>query len=282
MGCNEWKYDCPPSDDILEGKGAPMNSTLNPATSSPDNVLVARADERLAHAYEQIASADEQLARLTEQLSKLERDAARPPSAVLRRRPSRGLPMLRGFIGFVLAASIFAAAFASRSPYGEAATLKIAQWAPYIFPASSLKKPVDSTQSSPAVIQMASAEATSPLPASSAQTTVQDVPPTPAPVPPELTQLLQTMAHDIAVVEQGIEQLKASQDQMAADNAKAIEQLRASQEQLTRLVAKSSVPDPRAKTPEARPAVASAAHKPPPPAQARARPQPTQLRPTER
>ena len=259
-----------------------MNSTLNPTTSNPDNVLVARADERLAHAYEQIASADEQLARVTEQLSKMERDATRHRSAVSSgRQPSRGL--LRGFATFALAAGIFAAAFAAQSPYGEAARLQIAQWAPYLVPASSLNKPVESTQPSPAAVQVATAEAIPPLPAASAQTPVQDVPPAPAPLPPELTQLLQTMAHDIAAVQQGIEQLKASQEQTAADNAKAIEQLRTSQEELTRLVAKVSTPDLRAKTPEPapRPAVASAAHKPPP-AQARARPQPIQSRPQNR
>ena len=57
---------------------------------------------------------------------------------------------------------------------------------------------------------------------------------------PELAQLLQTMARDLTNVEQGIEQLKASQEQMALDNAKAVEQLKASQEQMTRLIAKAS------------------------------------------
>jgi len=265
-----------------------MSSTLNPTTDSPNDVLVARADERLAHAYEQIARADEQLARVTEQLSKLERDAAHHPAAAPLRRPSRGRPVLRGIVGFVLAACIFAAAFAFQSPYGDVARQKLAEWAPSIVPASALKKAEDSAQLDPSPVQLAGAGEAPPLPASPAQTPAQDVAPapTPAPMPPELTQMLQSMAHDIAVVEQGIEQLKASQDQMVADNAKAIEQLKASQEQLTRLVAKPPEPDPRAKTPapSPRPAVASATRKPPPtqPAQARARMQPTQLRPQDR
>ncbi len=69
-----------------------MNSTTDPKAIEPDDVLVARADERLAHAYDQIARADEQLARLTDQLSKLEHDAARHPSTVVSHRPSRGRP----------------------------------------------------------------------------------------------------------------------------------------------------------------------------------------------
>ena len=70
---------------------------VNPALSTQEKELVARADERLAHAYEQIA-------RVNEQISKPEHDAARhssdPKKPVNRfRRPSHGRPALRGFIG---------------------------------------------------------------------------------------------------------------------------------------------------------------------------------------
>jgi uncharacterized membrane protein YccC len=220
-----------------------MNSTLNPKATEPDDLLVARADERLAHAYEQIARADEQLARVTEQLSKLEREAARHPSAVPGRRPSQGSPALRGLIGLVLAACIFAAAFVSRSSYGDAAKLIIARWAPQLILTSS--RPMEepgpaAAQPSPSAVQVAAAEPMAPQPTPSAQTAPQEVVPAPAPVPPELAQLLQTMARDLANVEQAIEQLKTSQEQMASDNAKATEQLKASQEQMTRLIAKAS------------------------------------------
>ena len=52
--------------------------------------------------------------------------------------------------------------------------------------------------------------------------------------------MLQTMARDLANVEQGIEQLKTSQQQMASDNAKAIEQLKTSQEHMARDNAKAA------------------------------------------
>ena len=45
---------------------------------------------------------------------------------------------------------------------------------------------------------------------------------------------------DLANLEQGIGQLKANQEQIARDNAKATEELKASQEQMTRLIAKLS------------------------------------------
>jgi len=57
------------------------------------------------------------------------------------------------------------------------------------------------------------------------------------------------MARDLATVEQRIEQLKASQNQMAADNAKAIEQFKANQEQMARLMARASEQNLRARTP---------------------------------
>src|ERR1700740_2093064 len=121
-----------------------MNSSPNATTANPDDVLAAHADERLVHAYAKITRADEQLARVTAQLSRLERDAARGPSTASGRQPSHGRPGLRALVGLVLAACIFAAAFALRSPYGEAARLKIAEWVPSVMPAPSQKNPDDS------------------------------------------------------------------------------------------------------------------------------------------
>lgn len=270
-----------------------MNSTLNPTGGGPDAVLAARADERLSHAYEQIARADEQLARVTEHLSKMEHDAVRYPAAVGGPRPSRDRPVLRGLLGLVLAGCIGAAAFASQSSYGEAVRLTIAQWAPNLVSTSSqwLARPANSAPS-PASVQLAAVDAIPAQPASPAQ----DAAPAPAPMSPELTQMLQAMARDIAALQQGIEQLKANQERMAADNTRAIEQLKVSQEQVAHLIAKPLPPDPRAKTaaPAPKPvataapkpvATAAAAPKPaparPPQAQARARSQPIQLQPDD-
>src|SRR5262252_9490929 len=109
-----------------------MDSTPSPKSAEPEEALVARADERLAHAYGQIARADEQLARVTEQLTKLERDATRQPFTPPSQRSSRGSPALRGFIGLLLAACISGAAFVWQSSYGNAAKLALAQWAPQL------------------------------------------------------------------------------------------------------------------------------------------------------
>jgi hypothetical protein len=213
-----------------------MNSTPNPEAIEPNDVLIAHADE--------------QLARVNDQLSKLDHDAAGSPSAVPGRPPSRGRPMLRGLIGLLSAACIFVAAFVSQSSYGDAAKPIIARWAPQLISTSSppLEKPGLPAPPSPSGVEVAAAELVSPQLVPSAPAAPPDVAPTAAPVSSELAQLLQTMARDLANVEQGIKQLKASQEQMAADNANAVEQLKASQEQMTRLIAKASEQNLRPKT----------------------------------
>jgi hypothetical protein len=215
-----------------------MDTTLDPKQMDSRHVLVTRADEELAHAYEQITRADEQIARAEEQLSKLEHDAARHPG----NRPSLGGRAVRGFTGLMLTACICVAAIVWQSSYGDAAKQIIAKWAPQLVATSSLplENPGLSAQPSPPTVQAAAAKTAPPQPAPLAQTAAEDVAPTAAALSPELTQLLQSMARDLATVGQGIEQLKTSQEQMARDNANAAEQLKASQEQMARVIAKAS------------------------------------------
>jgi hypothetical protein len=236
-----------------------MKFTPNPKATEADDVLVPRGDERLAHAYEQIVRADKQLTPANEQLSKLEHDAALLPSAVPGRRPSRGRPALRGLIGLLLAACIFVAAFVSQSSYGDVAKPIIARWAPQLILTSSLpEKPGIAAQPIPSAVQAAAAEPIPQQPTPSAQTAPQDIAATTAPLSPELAQLLQTMARDLANVKRGIEQLQTSQEQMTSDNAKAAEQLKVSQEQMTRLIAKASEQNlrPKRSAPRERPIAA--------------------------
>jgi len=57
---------------------------------------------------------------------------------------------------------------------------------------------------------------------------------------PDHTQLLQTIAADLANMQRDIEQLKANQQQIASDNSRAIEQIKASQEEMKRQIARIS------------------------------------------
>jgi hypothetical protein len=217
-----------------------MDTTLNPKKTDPRHVLVARADKEFAHVYEQITRAEEQITRAEEQLVKLDHDAARP--AIPRKRPSLGGQVVRGFTGLALTACICVAAIVWQSSYGDAAKQIIARWAPQFVPTSSLplENPGLSAQPSLFTDQAAAAKTAPPQPAPPAQSAPEAVAPTVAALSPELTQLLQSMARDLATVGQGIEQLKARQEQMARDNANAVEQLKASQEQMAGVIAKAS------------------------------------------
>jgi hypothetical protein len=141
----------------------------------------------------------------------------------------RGGSARRGLIGLLLAACIFAAAFASQSSYGGAANQIIGRWATRPISTSSLppSKPELAAQPSPSPPRIV-AEPTRPTPP--AQTASQELGPTAAPPSSGLAQKLQTLASDLANAEHEIEQLK----QMARDNASAIEQLKARQEQTAR------------------------------------------------
>jgi hypothetical protein len=197
--------------------------------TDPRHVQAAPADEEIAHAYEQITHAEKKL-------SKLEHDAV-PGSRRLFDRPA-----VRGLAGLLLAACIGVAAMAWQSSYGDATKEMIARSAPQRVATSSPppENPGLAAQPSPPTDQAAAAKTAPPQPALLAQTAPEDVAPTAAPPSPELTQVLQSMARDLATLGQEIEQLKAGQEQMARDNANTAEQLKASREQMARLLAKAS------------------------------------------
>jgi hypothetical protein len=231
-----------------------MNST--PKSIEPQDALVARADERLAHAHEQITRAGEQLARLDEQVAKMERDAARPPSAGPGPQSPPGRPAIRALVGLPLAACIIVAALVLQSSYGGGAKLVVARWAPQLVSTPSLppENPRFPAQSPPSIVQAAAAEAALPQATPLAQTAPQDAAPTAAAALPDHTQLLQTMARDLANMERSIEQLQATQQQMASDNSKAIAELKASQEEIKRVLARISEQSlPKASPPPTQP-----------------------------
>jgi hypothetical protein len=203
---------------------------VSPGLSTQDIELVARADERLAHAYEQIA-------RVDEQISRMEYDAARKKAASKLRRPSRGRPALRGFIALLLTAGVCFAAFASQS-YGETARQMISRWAPQLASSLPSATPKLADQQSLPTVQVAAADAAISQLSPPAQTVPQDA--APVPIPPEVTQSLQTMARDLASVQQEIGQLKASQEELVRENARTAEQLKASQEQIARAISNAS------------------------------------------
>jgi septal ring factor EnvC (AmiA/AmiB activator) len=227
-----------------------MNSSGTPSAIESHDAVFERAGEQLARAHEQIAGADEELARLSERLAKMERDAARPASAGPRPQSPQssqsppGRPPVRALVGLTLAACIVVAALVLQSSYGAGDKLMAARSAPQL--ASTPSLPPENAplpeQPAPSIVQVA-AQAAPPHAAQPAQTTPQDAAPATAAAPADQTQLLQTMARDLANLERDIEQLKANQQQIASGNSKAIEELKASQEEIKRALAKVSEPN---------------------------------------
>ncbi|KRR13608.1 hypothetical protein [Bradyrhizobium valentinum] len=224
-----------------------MNSTPAPNATEPHDAPVARADERLAQAHDQIKRADEELARLSEQLAKIEHDAARPSSAGPGQRSLSGRPALQVLVGLSLAACFIVAGLVWHSFYGGGTKLVVALGAPQVVSTTALPPENTPLPEQPAAssVQLAAAEAAPPqatplAQTTTAQTTTQDAAPAATAALPDQSQLLQTMARDLANLERSIEQLKANQQQLASDNSKAIEELKASQEEIKRVLAKVS------------------------------------------
>jgi hypothetical protein len=222
--------------------GLMMDTTANPKQTDSRHVMVARADEELAHAYEQITRAHEEIGRTEELLSELQHDVARQPSdhpqsrmntfrpAVPSNPPSLGRRAVRAFISLALLGCIGVAAMAWQWPSsGDAAKQMIARWAPQLVPTLllTLESPGLPAQRAPLAVRASAASAAPPQPAPLAQIAPQGVVPPAAALSPESAQLLQSMARDLATVGQRIEQLKAS-----------IDQLKAGQQQMSREIAK--------------------------------------------
>jgi hypothetical protein len=212
------------------------------APKAPEPGDASSANERLAHAHQQIVRADEELARLSEQVARMERDAARAPSAAASPQSQPGRPALRALVGLPLAACIVVAALVLLTSYGGGARLVVARWQPQLVSTQPLPRenPPFPAEPAPPAVQVTAAEAAPPQAAPLAQAAPQDTAPAATAGFPDHAQLLQTMARDLANLERSIEQLKATQQQIASDNSKDIAELKAGQEEIKRVLAKVS------------------------------------------
>ncbi|WP_024510212.1 hypothetical protein [Bradyrhizobium sp. ARR65] len=259
-----------------------MDSTVKPEQTGAHDVLLVRGDDKPTSDYEKVVR--EELARVQERLAKLASERApEPPKADIApaaldpkittfrptvvddlhgagERHALRKAAMSGVTALLLAMGAAGAAIAWQSPYADAPKAMIEHWAPQL--ASILSLPLNraapaAEPTAPAVQQTAAADTAAPqAPAqpapAQAESPPQDAAPAvAAPSAPDVAQLLQSMARDLANLEQGMEQLKASQDQLARDNAKLAEQLKATQEQMTRVIARASEPNLRPSRPPA-------------------------------
>jgi len=241
-----------------------------PDDPKPDDPQGAkRAGGELAHAYEQIKSAKEELAQLDQLVSAMERGddgpsirqgqtGAGPSDATVNEAPAPrtsenkaphpgvrpGRPMLPALVGFLLAICIFGAAFASR--YRNEAKAVMARWVPAVSIAHKEAseprgptKPLIAQATDQVADGVADARGRPSPPAAPSQKETKDVPSAGATTSADgtsadLAQSLKTIAHDLASINEKLDQLKTSYDQKLREHADAIQQLKTTQEQSAR------------------------------------------------
>jgi hypothetical protein len=215
-----------------------MQSAPNPNQTDPDDVLVIAPDIVL------VARADkahDAISRPSDSQTHMAPDFSAGPSVlpvdttfraaavndveVRGDRRSIGGRAIRACIGFLLAVCLAVAATLWQT-YGDATKQIVARWVPQF--ALSSSSPQDNPglpgQPGAAAVQASAAKAVPP-----AQMAPEGVASTGATLSSESTQLLQSMAGDLAHAQQEIEQLKAS-----------VAELKASQQQMSRDTAKVS------------------------------------------
>ena len=241
-----------------------MQSTPNPNQTDPDDVLVIAPDivlvARPDRAEKEFSNlAHDAMSRPSDSQTHMAPDFSAGPSVlpvdttfraaavndgqVRGSRRSIGVRAIRACIGFLLAVCLAVAASLWQS-HGDAAKQIVARWVPQFALTSSSpqQNPALAEQPGPSAVQASAANAAAAQPVPPAQTATEGVAAASATLSPESTQLLQSMAGDLAHAEQEIEQLKAS-----------IAQLKASQQQMSRDFAKASEAKvSEAKVPEAR------------------------------
>jgi hypothetical protein len=226
-----------------------MESASVPQTNDPKPDQQ-RADGDLTRAYAQIKSAEEDLARLDRLVSGMERGSDGPatsqarasaapdanpsettssPQGKVRDQGPKGTrPILRAFVGLLLATGILGAAFASQ--YRDEARAIMARWAPPVSnPPSEVHIPAN-----PPAVQLAAADGPVSVPAPPVQKDAESNPSTAATPPDqksaELAQSLKTITDQLASIGDKLEQLKSRNEQTLREQADAIQQLRTARE----------------------------------------------------
>lgn len=223
-----------------------MQSTLNPKKTdeprdflevAPDVVLVAPTDAELSnlaheavrHPWDPQTGVETPAGARVPPVDTTFRPADVSNVGVPGHRRSIGGRAIRAFAAFLFAACIGVAVVAWQS-HGDAARQMIAKWVPQfgLTSSSPQEKPDLAAQTNPSADQAGAAKTAPPPSAPPVKTAAEGAAPAAA-LSSDSAQLLQSMARDLATVGQEIEQLKVS-----------IEQLRASQQQMSREMAKAS------------------------------------------
>jgi len=240
-----------------------MQSEPNTQEIDPREVGITPESEPPGRIYKQVVR--EVLARIDQRLADIEKQAVTEPSdgqSPARARGWLGRRLKRGFVGALVVAGVIGAAVAWQRFDGDAAKAMVARMTPR-FVVNMLSTPdnQEGVQDTGAVTVGTAGDGrmNSDL-RSTAMDAAAGSPDRMAPdgdgqtaaAPADLATTIEKMSRDITTLTQGIEQLKASQEQMSRDNAKATEQFKASEDQLIRMllrVSEQQSPQPRTAAP---------------------------------
>ena len=198
--------------------------------------------------YKEIAR--EVLARIDQRLANLEAEPAADPSeaqfgsdtvsSIMSSRDQAAFVGLarRGLIGLVLSAGLVAAISFLWSHH-DTAIQSVAQWVPRF----DLGAATPAAKPEPGPLATTRADAAQ----------AQAVPPprsaldkaNPAPVPPELAELMRKVDRNIAGLAQAVTELRLAHQQVTVDNARTVEDIKASLDQMARVMATATASEAR-------------------------------------
>lgn len=216
------------------------DSALNPKPSDGPGSLIARLEQANARAYERELLAHKTLSSDPEPPVSADVPPSIPPpqqppepprpARLDDARVSSGPAKRRAVPLILLLVSSVGVAAAVWQFWGDDVTKRqVVEWASRVMPGLSPQAGGANDRASAADAPRPTPPAAEPAQKAVSNNAAQDL---------DTQRLLQTVAREIAALRQGVDQLKASQEQLARDDATIAEQLKASSEQMTRYNAK--------------------------------------------
>jgi len=222
----------------------------------PKQVGITPETEPPGRIYKQVVR--EVLARIDQRLADIERQAVTEPTEGHAGTPHRKR-LKRGAIGLLVMAGVIGAVFVWQRFDGDTAKAMVARFTPrFLTNALSSQDDQEAAQGAGSMTvgtagdgrvssdaRPAMGDAPAPLDRTTSEPDGQQAT---ASASSDMASTIEKMSRDIASLGQGIEQLKANQEQLSRDSAKATEQFKASEDQLIRMllrVSEQQTPQPK-------------------------------------
>jgi hypothetical protein len=223
----------------------------------PRQVGITPETEPPGRIYKQVVR--EVLARIDQRLADIERQAVEPTEGHAGERTPLRKRLKRGSVGLLVMAGVIGAVLLWQRFDADTAKAMVARFTPrFLTNAPSTQDDQEAAQGAGSMTVGTAADgrissdarpAMGDAPAPLDRTTSEpDGQQTTASASSDMASTIEKMSRDIVTLGQGIEQLKANQEQLSRDSAKATEQFKASEDQLIRMllrVSEQQTPQPR-------------------------------------